>query len=194
MQNTVAHNTDEATVTPDHCSFERLIKNLPSPDIFKLRMAGKKDTRFMQRLFVSTREHWHLLQLPSSHINVLLDQQYQLQQASYAQQWPNAYTFIIENATGAIGKITFDESSVALHIVDFAIESNMRGKGYGTAVLRVIQSAAGERSIGLSVDRQNLLAKKLYLRLGFQVNGVSGAHESMIWRPLTAATNHESIR
>jgi RimJ/RimL family protein N-acetyltransferase len=52
-------------------------------------------------------------------------------------------------------------------------------------VLRAIQAGAEKcrGHIKLSVDRQNLPAKRLYHRLGFQVAGISDTHESMTWSP-----------
>lgn len=153
-----------------------------------LRKAKKRDHAFMQQLFNSTREHLRLLPLPGLPIETLFEQQYQLQQTYYAGQWPNARTLIIQQSDRAIGKIMLDENKTTLHIIDIALEPAMRGKGYGTAILHALQTAAEKRglSIRLSVDRQNLPAKKLYYRLGFQVTGVSGTHESMSWSPSTS--------
>jgi hypothetical protein len=51
--------------------------------------------------------------------------------------------------------------------------------------LKAIQASAKKRQIPvkLSVDRQNLLAKKLYLCLGFQPAGMTDTHEAMMWSP-----------
>lgn len=153
------------------------------PDGLTLRPATAADGLFMEELFRSTREQFYEMPLPRQHIDLLLAQQYRLQQASYAGQWPGAYTLLIERAGRGIGKITLDESAARVHIIDFVLEPGMRCKGYGTAILEALQAAAGERRIGLSVDRQNLAAKRLYLGLGFAVEAATTTHESMGWSP-----------
>lgn len=154
-------------------------------DGLALRKATQRDRAFMQQLFNSTREHLRLLPLTGPQIEILFEQQYRLQQTHYANQWPNAHTLIIQQSDKTIGKIMLDENETALHIIDIALEPAMRGKGYGTALLRAIQAAAQKRGlpVKLSVDRQNRQAKKLYLALGFQVTGTSDTHESMNWPP-----------
>ncbi len=147
------------------------------------RPAQAADGIFTEELFRSTREHFYSLPMPWEHIDLLLAQQYRLQQASYARQWPDARTMIIERAGQGIGKIVLDESTADMRIIDFVLDPGMRGQGYGTAILQALQAAAGERRIGLSVDRQNLAARKLYLGLGFAVEAVSETHESMSWAP-----------
>lgn len=156
-------------------------------DGLELRPARAEDRFFLEWLFRSTREFLYSLPLPPQSLEMLLDQQYRLQQASYKEQWPDAATLVIQLSGKAIGKIMLDENQTALHIVDFAIKPDMRGRGYGTAIVQALQADAAKRglSMQLSVDRQNLPAKKLYLGLGFQVNGISETHESMRWLPLT---------
>lgn len=160
-----------------------MLKNAALPDGLTLRLSAAADADFMEQLFRSSREHFYSMPMPRQQIDLLLAQQYRLQQASYARQWPDARTLIIERAGKGIGKIVLDESATSVRIVDFVLEAAMRGRGYGTAILKALQAAAGERRIGLSVDRQNPAAKKLYLGLGFRVNAVSDTHEAMVWPP-----------
>jgi RimJ/RimL family protein N-acetyltransferase len=163
------------------------------PDAFELRPARDKDRPFMEELFRSTREFLYRMPLPRPQIDILVNQQYRLQQDTYAGRFPNADTLIIELSGRPIGKITLDERKTALHIVDLALTPAMRGKGYGTRILRAIQAEARQRRIPveLSVDRQNLPAKRLYLGLGFQVTGASETHESMAWSPPVPAASAE---
>jgi ribosomal protein S18 acetylase RimI-like enzyme len=151
------------------------------PDGLKLRPPQTADAVFMEDLFRSTRDDLHALPMSRQQVELLLAQQYRLQQASYARQWPDARNMIVERSGKAIGKIMLDESESAVHIIDFVLEPGMRGRGYGRAILQALQAVAGERSITLSVDRQNLPAKRLYLGLGFRVDAVSATHESMFW-------------
>jgi ribosomal protein S18 acetylase RimI-like enzyme len=155
------------------------------PDAFELRRAGEADRPFMEQLFRGTREFLYRLPLPGPQIDMLVDQQYRLQQQAYAERFPNAHTLIIELSRRPIGKIMLDERASTVHIIDLALEPAMRGRGYGTGILRAIQAAARRRgmTVELSVDRHNVGAKKLYLSLGFQTIGMSESHESMAWVP-----------
>lgn len=169
-----------------HCNEgPRIVKTLSLSDGLELRPATKSDRGFMQQLFASTRDHLRHLPLSPLQIERLLEQQYQLQLAHYVRQWPDAHIRIIQLAGKAIGKIVLEESETTLHVLDIAIEPAMRGRGYGTSILRALQAAAEKHGlpIRLSVDRQNPRAKELYLSLGFQVAANSDTHESMVWPP-----------
>ena len=172
-----------------------ILKTVALPGGLELRPATKADRGFMQQLFASTREHLRRLPLPGPQVELLLEQQYQLQQVHYSRQWPDAETLVIQLAGEAIGKITLEESEAVLKIIDIALEPAMRGRGYGTTILRAFQ-AVGEKyklAISLSVDRQNPKAKKLYRNLGFEIIASSATHESMQWQPPTTAVTGESF-
>lgn len=167
-----------------------MLSSIRLPNELGLHAAQAEHRAFMHQLFRSTREHLYSMPMPRQFIDTLVDQQYQLQQAAYARQFPNARTLIVQLSDEAIGKIILDENETILHIVDFAIEPGMRGRGYGTAVLRAIQAGTEKcrGQIRLSVDRQNLPARGLYRRLGFQVSATSDTHESMTSSPSDIAT------
>jgi ribosomal protein S18 acetylase RimI-like enzyme len=168
-----------------------MLKDTALPNGLTLRPAAAADGIFMEELFRSTRAHFYAMPMPRQHIDLLVAQQYRLQQASYAQQWPAACNTIIEWSEKRVGKIVLDEGATCVHIVDFVIEPGMRRKGCGTSVLRAIQESAARRrlAVKLSVDRQNPLAKKFYLGLGFRVDASSDTHESMSWAPSTAGVS-----
>lgn len=167
-----------------------MLKGLCHAEGLELRSAHPQDHALLEALFRSARDYLYRLPLPREHVELLISQQYQLQQASYAQQWPAARTFVVERMGVAIGKLMLDEGDSTVHIIDLVLDPAMRGQGYGTTLVRAVQSAAGERRVGLSVDRQNAAAKKLYARLGFRVDAVSDSHESMSW---AAARPHLSV-
>lgn len=160
-----------------------MLKDIVLHDGLTLRSTTPADSGFMEELFHSTREHFHSMPVPRQQIDLLLAQQYRLQQASYARQWPDARNMIIERSGKAIGKIMLDEGGAVVHIIDFVLEPAARGKGCGTSILRAIQASAAQRglAIKLSVDRQNSSAKRLYLGLGFRVDAISDTHEAMVW-------------
>lgn len=179
-----------------------MLQDIPLSTGIRLRVAQAKDRAFMEQLFLSTREYLYQIPLPKLQLDTLIGQQYHMQQACYAEQSPHAYTLIIQRADEPIGNITLDETETALHILDLALVPEVRGEGYGTALLHAIQAVARNRSVAikLSVDRQNPRAQKFYRRLRFQPAGRSDTHEFMVWLPpasdapqaehLATAANH----
>lgn len=148
------------------------------------KAANANDTPFMAQLFYSTKTLFYELGLPSEVVETMLEHQYRLQQASYREQYPNANTYILFYHQQAVGKVMLDISEYRIHLVDFIIIPSMRGRGLGSAVLAFIKQEAMKRClpVGLSVERENTRAKKLYLQQGFKPESYSGAYESMLWR------------
>lgn len=148
------------------------------------KAANANDTPFMAQLFYSTKPFFYELGLPSEVVETMLEQQYRLQQASYREQYPSANTYILFYHQQAVGKIMLDISEYRIHLIDFIIIPSMRGRGLGSAVLAFIKQEAMKRClpVGLSVERENTRAKKLYLQQGFKLESYSGVYESMLWR------------
>lgn len=166
-----------------------MLNEILLPDDLSIRIARSDDQLFAASVFRSTREHFFLLQppfstMPKTQLDLLLTQQFILQQASYKTRFPNAMTYIIEKNLAPIGKIILNTMDGVFHIIDFAFMREVQGVGYGTSVLRAIQAAAAQRygSVMLSVDQQNLRAKNWYLHSGFSVIESSATHDTMIWR------------
>jgi RimJ/RimL family protein N-acetyltransferase len=153
------------------------------PEEFTLRVAKTEDQSFSEALFCSTREYLYLLPIPKPQVDLLLKQQFVLQQSSYSQRFPKAVNFIVEFNDEPIGKITLNQSKYDLHIIDMVLAQKVRNKGYGTKILRAIQLSTKKQNgqLTLAVDQQNILAKKLYLALGFKITESSDTHDTMIW-------------
>jgi ribosomal protein S18 acetylase RimI-like enzyme len=146
--------------------------------------ANANDCLFMAQLFYSTKTCFYELGLPSEVVEIMLEQQYRLQQDSYREQYPNANTYIMFYHQQAVGKVMLDISEYRIHLVDFIIIPSMRGRGFGSAILEVIKQEAMKRHlpVSLSVESENTQAKKLYLQHGFELESCSGSHEAMLWR------------
>lgn len=155
------------------------------PDGLGLRVARDSDRLFIENLFRETREYLYLVNAEKDYLDMVVDQQRQFQLQAYGQQAPNAYTMIIEKQGESIGKIVMDFGANMVHILDLAFIGPARGKGYGKAVLQAMQYVAAQQClpVGLSVEKQNLPAKKLYLSLGFQVSEETPTHEFLLWYP-----------
>lgn len=164
------------------------------PAGLELRPAQTEDEPFQEQLFRSTRKHLTQILLDKQVVDTLIQQQFQLQQAYYRKQWPNANTLVVYFSNKPVGKIILDKSETHLHVIDIVIEEAMRGQGLGTSLLRALQVIAAKQSfsITLSVDRENLAAKKLYLALGFGVVSQSDTHEFMVWSSCSVPTDSRS--
>lgn len=162
-----------------------MLNKVSLPDGLGLRIASPEDKPFIEKLFYATREFLYLADAEKEYVDMIIHHQMQLQQESYGNQSPNACTMIVEKQRTSIGKVIIDFGSNIAHIIDMAFIAEARGKGYGKAVLQAVQYVATQQAlpVGLTVEKQNLPARKLYLALGFQVAEDSLTHEFMLWYP-----------
>ncbi|EKT4487944.1 MULTISPECIES: GNAT family N-acetyltransferase [Shewanella] len=146
-------------------------------------MATAADTAFIQKVFNSCRSYFLHLGLPEEMAQVLLLQQFQLQQAWFKNHYPNAITQILRLQEQAAGILTLNTGTEALHILDMALLPEYRGQGLGSELLNAIQSLAqlNQLAVSLMVARDNPQAKKLYLNKGFVTQDVTETHELMRW-------------
>ncbi|MFV7639247.1 GNAT family N-acetyltransferase [Shewanella algae] len=144
-------------------------------------MATAADTAFIQKVFNSCRSYFLHLGLPEEMAQVLLLQQFQLQQAWFQNHYPNAITQILRVQEQAAGILTLNMGTEALHILDMAFLPEYRGQGLGSELLNAIQSLAQLKAVSLMVARDNPQAKKLYLNKGFVTQNVTETHEWMRW-------------
>lgn len=142
-----------------------------------------QDLEFTEILFASTREYLYQMPVPKSQIDFLIKQQFLLQQTSYAAAFPSAETFIVALHSTPVGKIIVNNTRESLHVIDIALMTNVRGKGFGSAILRALKKVAMQQSrpVRLAVDQQNSRAKKLYLELGFVLIESSATHDTLLW-------------
>lgn len=149
-----------------------------------LRPSQTSDGAFLERIFCSSREDLLQLNLPGNMLELMLRQQYQLQQQAYSQQWPDARIWIIQAMGLSVGKIMLAQHQQAVHIVDMAFLPEERSKGRGRALLKILQIAVAQHQLALSlaVDNRNWRARKLYEGLGFVVSGSTATHDYMRWQ------------
>ncbi|PUA26618.1 MAG: hypothetical protein B0W54_23025 [Cellvibrio sp. 79] len=160
-----------------------MFSNLSLPFGLGLRAVQLQDQAFMETLFFSTRDYLYQMPVPKSQVDFLIKQQFMMQQASYLASFPAAETFIIELHSQPVGKIILNNTSESLHVIDIALLNAMRGKGFGSAILRALKKVAAQQSLPLrlAVDQQNTRAKKLYLALGFTLIKSSPTHDTLLW-------------
>lgn len=158
------------------------------PTALLVRIKQFDDESFLREVFLSARPHLQALPLPLAERAGLIDQQYQFQQSSYQQRFPEAMHFIVQAGAHAIGTLVLNDSGRSLHIVDIALAPMARGQGHGTALLHWVQRSAAERdrNVTLSVDIANLPAQGLYERMGFRPHRYLDTQIDMTWTCSTA--------
>ncbi|XOV78789.1 MAG: GNAT family N-acetyltransferase [Aestuariibacter sp.] len=155
------------------------------PDGLGIRLARANDGPFLAALFQESREHFYIAEQENDYIRALIEQQQEIQTNAYGQQTPDAMDYIIDRQGTRIGKVTIDFGKNVAHIVDLVLTKAVRGKGYGKSIIQAFQYVAHKQSLPvcLSVEKQNTLAKNLYLSLGFATEEQTATHEFMYWYP-----------
>jgi ribosomal protein S18 acetylase RimI-like enzyme len=149
-----------------------------------VRPASDDDVFIMAELFYATRSDFYQPGLPQAAVDLILQQQYQLQQMSYKSQFPNSRDYILCCQAQVIGKLTLAINPECLHLIDLVLAPEARSKGLGTAVLEALKqdAIAQKADIRLSVALDNPRAKALYLQQGFIIQSISQTHETMLWQ------------
>ena len=90
---------------------------------------------------------------------------------------PHGAAYLIGPRQGPVGYIVIsfgysvEMGGIYSFIDEFYIRENVRGRGMGGEVLRALMPALAEygvKALHFEVDRENLDAKRLYTRLGFE--------------------------
>lgn len=158
---------------------------LKLPDGLYLRPKVPSDEPFLQALYISTRDDLLLIDQCQDEYQQLVEMQYQAQCAGYGEQFPNALYFIIEHHHQPVGKVSIDFGANDIRIVDLALVREARGKNLGKGVIQSLQFAATQAGapLSLTVEQQNLFARRLYHSLGFIVESEQQPYALMVWYP-----------
>jgi len=141
------------------------------PMVCPCGLAQAADGIFFETLYRSTRDDLWLINAEEEFIYGLIGMQQHAQIAGYGDMFPNAQYYVVEKQSVPIGRVVVDFGHNEVRIIDIAFIPGARGQGYGTAILRGMQQAAAQvrAPLALSVLKSNLVAKTLYMQLGFQV-------------------------
>jgi ribosomal protein S18 acetylase RimI-like enzyme len=158
------------------------VYKLPEP--FELRAAGAGDRAFLEDLYFSSREDLHQALPDPTMVRQLVAMQRRMQEAGFAQNFPDAQHLVLQRAGQPIGRLVIDSAAGDLRVVDIAVAPAARRSGAAKAVLKALQAAASERnqSVSLAVAASNQPARALYLGLGFTVRSRDPVVEQMAWR------------
>jgi len=148
-----------------------------------MRLACANDNTFLTRLFASTRDFFQSIGTESETIKAILASQQMLQMNSYMNRFPDATHFIVEVQNERVGRVIIDFGDNSMHLVDIAFLTEARGKGYGKTVIKALQQTATENvtPITLMVEQSNIVARALYVKLGFISKSFTPPHELLVW-------------
>jgi ribosomal protein S18 acetylase RimI-like enzyme len=97
-----------------------------------------------------------------------LRQQFDAQHHHYRTYYPDAEWLVIERGGDRIGRLYLEEWSNQFRVIDIALLSSARARGFGAAMLADIidMATAKEKKVSIHVEKNNP-AMGLYRRLGF---------------------------
>jgi ribosomal protein S18 acetylase RimI-like enzyme len=163
------------------------ILHIPSPvGPLDLRPERDDDREFRYRLFCDSRQAEFAL-LPPPLNQQIMSHQFHAQTTGYRGQFPHARFDIIELDGQRIGRIVVDRPGTMMHIVDQAVVPELRGRGIGTAIMRVLmdEAQAARVPVRLEVASENDPAYRLYQRLGFAQIESAPFYMRLEWRSPT---------
>lgn len=141
--------------------------------MLQTRNVVSKDDAFLFELFITTRkDEYSMLALDEQQLHALLHMQYEAQKRSYQHNFPQAKHEIIYHEGLQIGRVMTENESGNIHLIDISLLLDFRGKGYGTELLKQLQSHAVNQKMSVTLHvLQDNPARRLYERCGFHVTG-----------------------
>lgn len=142
-----------------------------------------KDEFFLYELYATTRmNEFAMLAVDEQQLSALLHMQYDAQKRSYQNKFPQAKHEIICQEGVRIGRMMTAIQNESIHLIDISLLPHFRGKGYGTKLLKQLQSNAAKQklSVTLQVLQENP-AQRLYERCGFEVTEEVLPYIAMKW-------------
>jgi GNAT superfamily N-acetyltransferase len=145
------------------------------------RCVGPADRGFLSALYASTREHelaatgW-----PAPQWHAFVAQQFECQDRYYRSHYPAAEHLLLHAAGEPIGRVVWHQAAASATLIDMSLVPAWRGRGVGTAVLRLLTGLADSAgcAVGLHVEPSNP-ARHLYARHGFEAVGDDGIYLKM---------------
>lgn len=151
-------------------SFKQLFSNLEKNLFFRNELLKDKD--FLLSLYGSTREdELSMTTMTQVQKKDFISMQFELKEKDYKNKFSDSCFYIIKRKKQDIGRIVVDENDSYIHLVDIALVSKSRGKGFGSIILHYLISKAKEenKTFKLSVKIYNQKALKLYTSLGLNI-------------------------
>lgn len=97
---------------------------------------------------------------------------------------PNSTTYVIEADGKRVGRLRVVRTRRETHIAGIQILPGDQSKGTGTNVFRILKQESEDAGVPLTleVEKDNPRAKRLWIRLGFEVAEDRGLREFMVLR------------
>lgn len=150
----------------------------------RLRPATVADAPCAETLYASTRDDLRAIASDATTVELLISMQHRAQMAGYRSTYPDAEYLMIEWQGETIGRVVINSADATLRIVDISVLPAARRQGHAASVLRRLQERAAKagQDMCLSVLHDNQGAWRLYLSLGFAVEGQDAVRAQLRWR------------
>ena len=151
-----------------------------------LRPATASDLPFLRDLHASTRAfEGSVAGWPEAAWAGFVDRQFALQHRDFLARHPTGDFLVVTRLGVSIGRLYVDRGRDPWRLIDIALLPSERGRGFGAAILRMLQACAveaGASAVDLHVARSNVRAARLYGTLGFrEALSASGTHRRLSW-------------
>ena len=149
-----------------------------------------KDELFLYELYATTRiDEFVMLALNEQQLHSLLHMQYEAQKRSYQIKFPQARHEIIYYEDVRIGRMMTAIQRESIHLIDISLLPDFRGKGYGTKLLKRLQSNAADQKLSVTLQvLEGNPAQRLYERCGFNVTANRLPYIAMKWESIVKST------
>lgn len=172
----------------------------PRPDVLRaspglerigigLRTLTLRDVPWLQDLHADSRaEELAPVPWPDAAKRAFLDQQFAAQHAHYIAHFADADYLAIERSGEPLGRYYLQRGASEHLIVDVCLFPQAQGGGLGSALIRHSQQVATAAGcdMTLHVRQTNPAARRLYLRLGFEVTDEDASYAAMRWQHAAA--------
>lgn len=150
-----------------------------------VRPAQASDGPFLQNLYQAARPDLQWIDGEPEHIQQVIAQQFQVQEQGLGEHFPDAMHYVVEKLGTAVGALSTDFGPNEIRVLYLAFIPQVRGQGYGRAVLQGVQAAAQQIRcpVATVVWASNPHARQHYLALGFEVEERNPAAERLVWYP-----------
>jgi GNAT superfamily N-acetyltransferase len=146
-----------------------------------------RDMPVLLEIYSSTREkELEAVPWPDETKRAFLSQQFHAQHTYYQNNYVGTDFWLLIKDEQPIGRLYVDWNlgGQSIRIIDIAILPDWRNKGIGAGILKDLMAKAKESDLPLSIHVESFNpAKKLYLRLGFEmISETNGVYHLMEWK------------
>ena len=153
-------------------------------DLVRLRAATSGDDPFLAQVYAGTRAaELALVAWTEKDKAAFVEMQFRAQAQYYREHYPNTSFDVIVFDDQSVGRLYVARWSDEIRIVDIALLPEFCNRGFGTRLIRGLQSQARDanKPLRIHVERFNR-ALTLYERLGFRQVEDRGVYLFLEWR------------